>query len=572
MSWRTPITVCAALLAITAVVSMAGDDGAQQGALELEAQHTPARGPGRVVPGAVFRPLGDEHAQVPSSSGRTALARSAVDVAEGTRVVLVHGPHGEDISAALLEVEGVASRTVYTDAGGRARVALPLADSEDGSARLRVQAAGYRTAVVPIAAADDVPLVVTLEAGGALSGSVLWSNGAAASAGTTVLCWPAGDRPSVDEVLRVRAGGQSDALRVAQTDASGRFRFEGLRLRRDYELGSCCDGGLAVERIHDAQVGASDLLLELEPVVGASLELAAADGAPLRTCEGLFGGPAVWDPADARIGSFHFPDGAAEFAWIGGRELWLASAGGRDRYLMLYKGAELDSLDVAEGTFSIDVPGYEPVWSRFPLEPLSSDLHTRALVLTPDVQCWSSLELELDGVEGWIGARQRVQSRALGTLRLQDPVTMKSFAVALQPSPDGRWSFDQIPCGRYSVSLALRDWSGVIPEVHEPPVFVDIDEQGGRVSLALTGRGAGEVLVASADGSDYEGELVLLVKHGGPARFIRFESAPYVLGGLKEGAYDVSVQRIGHAPANGTPGSELYLAANTVSACMIHLE
>lgn len=514
----------------------------------------------RLVPGAVYRPA--EERRVVDAEPLDQRGASAAVTQE--QVVLVRGARGESIGAA--RVEPRVGRTVFSAADGRARLELPA-----GATRIRVRAAGYSDAVVELEEVADEPLVVTLADGGLLAGRVRWADGSVAAANTSVLAWRAGQRPSPAEVLRVREGEFSKDLRVARTDSHGRFRFDGIDAASGHELGAVCDGGLALRRVRDARAGDTDVELVLEPIVGAALELFDAEGGPPRAGDALFAGMAMWDPSDPHFAPCVAPEGGIELAWIGGVELQQLAAGGRDRYVMLYNVHPSAPFVQPEGSFSIAVPGYEPIWTRFPLEPLSSRLAVRELALERRTERFSSLEFTLDGVEGWISARGRAEQQAFGLLRLKGVDAHVEFEAALAANAEGRWTLHGVPCGRYEVSLALRDWSSVLPARGADPVIVEIDEDGGAARLSLAGRGAGEILVAQADGSDYAGELVLRVQQGEPVRYVRFESAPYVLGGLEEGEYEVFVERYGAHAAAGAPSAQLWLTADTVSVCMIHL-
>ena len=516
----------------------------------------------RLVPGAVYRPAA-ERRNVEVETLRRLDGASTLALEQ---VVLVRGSRGESIGAARLECEG--ARAVFSDGEGRARV--ELAQSAE-SIRLRVCAAGYCDAVVELAELVDEPLVVTLADGGHLSGRVRWADGSVAQQDTSVLAWRFGRRPSAEEVLRVRAGGSSPDLRVARTDAQGRFRFDGVDAMNAYELGAVRDGGLALRRERDARAGDSDLELVLEPIVGAALELVDAAGGAPRAGENLFAGMAMWDPSDPHFAPCAMPEGGIELAWLGGSDLQRLAAGGRDRYVMLYRVHENAPASQPEGSFSIAVPGYEPIWTRFPLEPLSGELTVRELELTGRTDRFASLDFSIDGAAGWISARGRADQRAFGLLRLKGIDAFVEYEAALSSNADGRWMLDGIPCGRYELSLELRDWSSVLPARDAQPVIVEVDADGGSARLSLAGRGAGEILVAQADGSDYEGELVLRVKQGEPVRYVSFQSAPYVIGGLEEGEYEVTVERCGAHAAAGAPSAQLWLTADTVSVCMIHL-
>ncbi|MCA8979837.1 MAG: hypothetical protein KDC14_07405 [Planctomycetes bacterium] len=514
----------------------------------------------RLVPGAVYRPSSERKVVAKAAASR----ESASALHE--QLVLVRGPRGESVAAARLE--SAAARPVFSDADGRARLELALSDEPT---RLRVRAAGYCDAVVELARLSDAPIVVDLADGGRLEGIVRWADGAPARANTCVLAWRSARRPGADEVLRVRDGDFSPDLRVARTDALGRFHFDGVDAASELELSAVCEGGLVLRRARGVRAGDAEVELVLEPVVGAALELRDAEGGAPRAGESWFEGIAMWDPSDPRLAPCPLPEGGLELAWLGGSPLQQLVAGGRDRYVMLYRAHDEVPYVRPEGSFSISVPGYEPIWTRFPLEPISDAMTVRELGLVRRTDRFAALEFSLDGVEGWMSARGRADQQAFGLLRLKGVDAHVELEAALRSNPDGRWKLDGVPCGRYELSLALRDWSSVLPGPSAETVIVDVDEDGASAHLSLAGRGAGEILVARADGSDYAGELVLRVKQGDPVRYVRFAAAPYVIGGLEEGEYEVSVERVGAHAAAGAPSAQLWLTADTVSVCMIHL-
>jgi hypothetical protein len=565
---RLPLFVAGGLLAAAALSTQWGE---RQDVAELSAETVEAREPGplmRLVPGAVYTPLRTSAALESNASRPNVAESSAARTIVREQALLVLGAEGEAVGAARLELERGGVRAVFSDAAGRARLSIT---KESAGARVRVRAEGYSDQVVELDAQQSDPLVVTLERGGSFSGDVHWSNGRAAAAGTVVIAWQEQQRPTLDEVLRVRDGGYSQALRVARTDAHGRFHFDGVSSSAAYELGAIYEGGLALRRERQVHAGDGNLRLELRRVLGAALELVDADGGAPRASDGLFAGTAMWDPSDGRLAPCGLPEDAVEMAWLGGAELHRAADVGRDQYLLLYELLGDAPAAEAESSFSIQVPGYRPIWTRFELEPVSSELRVRQLPLERVAERWAPFEFALEGVDGWFAERTRAEDSPFAVLRLRDLDSSADFEAALRPTRDGRWHFDAIPCGRYELSITLRDWSSVIPGASEAPLVVDIGEHGGVASLALEGRGAGEVLVSQADGSDYEGELVLCVKQGDPIRYLRFKRAPYVLGGLEEGEYEVSVASLGAQLTKEPTSSSLLLAADTVSVCLIHL-
>ncbi len=553
--------------AVATFVRVSADD-VQVEALTGAAPAVPVGELTRLVPGAEYRPT----RLAATNDERAAIDAPASEAAPRPARFEVVGTRGEPVAAARLSWERDASRAVFTDAGGAAASELP-ADAE--GARVRVSAEGYRTTVVELALADDGTQRIVLSDGGVLAGVVTRVSGAAAPEGTCVLAWPVGDTPDVVEVLRAREGGLTDALRVARTDAAGRFRFEGLERDAAFELAAVRDGEVATERLASARTGRVDLALELRPIVAAAVRLVDAEGGAPRASDGLFAGHSVWDPVEPDLHARHLPTDGVEVAWIGGAELADVARGGRDRYLMVYEPHGDAFARPANVTLSLRVPGYAPVWTSVPLERLDARLALRELPVERRAERWGHVDVAVTGAEGWIERSGEAKRRAFGLLRLVPEGDGETLSYALQPDPDGRWRVDGVPCGRYRVELALRDASGALPARGNEALVVDVAPEGAEVSLDLRGRGAGEVVVARADGSDYDGELVLLLRKGadgaGPVRFVRFEGAPYVFAGLEEGEYEVSVQTVGGMPAEGTPGSRMWLAENSLAACLIHL-
>lgn len=529
------------------------------GAPPRESETAPSLVPGwsRVVDGARFR------AAVPAAregSERREIARRG----EGVLTVIVRDDRNRPVPDALVALEERAP--VRSDEDGAARVRL---QSSRPDARLAVEADGYRRSVRTLPASTPERLTVELAPGGTLTGVAQWADGAPA-ADATVLCWPQDDPPSENEVLRAREGGASGALWTVRTESDGAFRVAGLDPTARYALGACATGGATLARESDRRPGESGLVLRLEPLVAAALELVDEHGGPLRACEGMFDEAAVWDPDAPSLAPVFLPEDAPETAWIGGSELARFGRGGRDHYLMLYR--VLGGPDTGRhGTFSIRVPGYAAVWTQVALEPLSPELRAHRLRLDSLAERWGALALELTDAEGWLSTRLGADAESIGSLRLTQTESLERYEVALPPSDAPRWTLDGIPAGRYRVQLALRDWYGVLPADGSPELVVAVDEDGGRARLSLAGRGAGEVVVAAADGSDYDGELLLLVEQDGPRRFVSFRSAPYVLGGLEEGPYDVRVARAGSRRLASAPATRLWLAEGTVSACLVHL-
>jgi len=565
---RLHLFVVGGLVAALALTSQWND---REVAGELDAPQAAVREPGplmRLVPGAVYSPLRERVAVESGTAAQSSIGDDVTRAVVREQALLVLGSLGEPVGAARLEFERGGVRPAYSDSAGRAQLSITKASS---GTRILVRAEGYADAVIELGEHQADPLVVNLEHGGVLSGDVRWSNGLSASADTVVLAWREQQQPSLQEILRVRDGGFSPALRVARTDAHGRFHFDGMASSASFALGAIRDGGLALQRVREARAGDGNLSLELQRVLGAAIELVDAAGGALRTNDGLFGSSAMWDPNDGRFAPRALPEDSIEFAWLGGAELHRAASLGRDQYLLLYEVFGDAPFAQAESSFSIQVPGYRPVWTRFELEPVSSALRVRELPLERVTDRWATLELSLEGVEGWLTARTRVEESAFAVLRLRAVDTDADIEAALRPTLDGRWRFDEVPCGRYELSIALCDWSSVIPSRDAAPLVVDIGEQGATARLSLAGRGAGEVFVARADGSDYEGELVLRVKQGDPIRYLRFKCAPYVLGGLEEGEYEVSVASIGMQLAEEAESSQLLLAADTLSVCLVHL-
>lgn len=565
---RLQVSIVGALISAFAIYSYVGEQE-QRPALGAPQQLDPQLSAlARLVPGAAYRPISERSAARVDEPRTHVSAPESVDHDFHTQAILVLGPQGEAVGAARVELERGSSGAVFSDAAGR--TSLQVADSTTGD-RLHVRAVGYGDAVVDFEAPSMTPLVVQLAYGGSVSGGVQWSDGTAAQADTVVLAWRRGQTPALDEVLRVREGGRSAALQVARTDALGRFSLNGLQSEVDYELGALREGGLALRRLRDVRVGDTEVQLFMQHVVGAALELVDADGGALQTSDQLFSGTAMWDPNSRALDPVAMPQESVEFAWIGGRDLWTAARGGRDHYLMLYEQRDPNALEPAGGTFSIAVPGYQPAWTSFALKPLSDEWQTQELALLREQTCLAALEFVLEGAEGWLPTRHLAAQRTFGILRLQSLDHTSGFEIGLLPTDDGRWNFDAVPCGRYELSLTLRDWASVLPAPDAAPVIVDISPTGGSARLSAGNRGAGEIIIAQADGADYQGEVVIQISQGEPVSFLRFDRPPYVIGGLSEGEYEVSVQRVGATPAVGTPSAQLLLAANTVSACMIHL-
>lgn len=378
-------------------------------------------------------------------------------------------------------------------------------------------------------------VVIAVDAGGLVSGRVVFPGGTPVPAGIHVLAWSMADTRPAREFA-------SDALHErdglhAVTSSDGRFEIRGFDRSQTYYVTAGGDGLMRKQPLRAIAPDAIDLSIEVDVAFGAVVSLLDAQShEPVRVPGSFWPFGAVKTRVDDATLT-HFVPGGAESILAGVDAKWFEH---RDSYSHHVTLCSSPSRRESVGPFTIhaELPGYEPVEAEFFAEPLSQGVHQVELLLTPRATHWGQLQVESVGIlaGGPVATRTRLPA---GFVVLRDE-RGGTLRYAMSELGTGHWTFEPIPVGQYRATVVLH--SGLTRLPPGEALSISIQSEPATLLFPVDQLGTVEVLVRDEDRATYTAAMTLDVeRQSGATHSVGFESAPYLVQGLTPGEYSIRV-------------------------------
>lgn len=468
-----------------------------------------------------------------TTSGSERLAASPPE--PRTRIVVL-GRGRDPVQGALVEAVREERRVWGARTGLDGSCEAPTALI--AGAALFAWAEGHSASSVLVDEDPGAEILLILEPGLRVCGRIVVAGGLPVPDGTRVVAIPSRHASSP---LRTLARSERDPRSLAaDVEPGGGFCLEGAVAGLRYRVYAGAPGWSVSRPKEGVEAGAEDLELELLRVFALELALLDARGGPPRSDPWLeqnfgigwrFGDPNVvglWpEPWIHLLAGVPDPPRRTPDPYL--RTLWLLAPGDRP------------TAGPIDATFHL--PGYARTPAVFLARPFlpGEPLPREEVILAPVAPDWGSLRIVVHGGPAEVAEAGYVRD-APARLRLERHSSeIWQLFLRLPPGPEGE-TFD-LPWGEYRWRYEGLDglWKypaeGPLPtvvigaepvtiEVHTPP--------SGRLRLALRG----------PEGLPHGAQALVRLGREGERRghqTFAFESAPYVIEGLPEGAWTVGV-------------------------------
>ncbi len=502
----------------------------------------------------------------------TDLGERRTDEAPGGTAVLVLDPEGRPAAGAPVwrsELPGDHRQAGVTDARGLLRI-WPIEHPTELRSHTS-EAYGILALGAPEPGIVARQLVLELQPGTRISGTLVDFRGRPLGAGIEVLAFPAELTQSGPRALERALASRGDVLRTT-SDAEGRFELRGLPPEQRWTLRAAGAGHL-LQSPAVAESGDLGLELRLLPVFVLSLDLVHADGSPASISPQLTTIEA--ESAELRAPELRVHPHVSHAARANGLDLYERGELPVHRRLFLMSAA----VDAAAGIpvrYKARFPGFAP-----------AEINVQA-VGAAEFSAGAAVLLELEPTGAGFGELLLIADGSTpgsltelpaGELRLSGLGRAETFTVPADPTglvqlrdlPDGTYA------ARFRVHHGLLSWPApgeLAPRVTIGPAPAD---------LHLESRPAGtlQLLPTSADGRPFAGTLTVgLVAEenvhpdeaGGlelaQVSVITLEQPPYLVTHVPPGDYYLDLM----APASSAAGQLIPLRVEDAASTQVPLE
>ncbi len=529
-----------ALLVVFALVdpSRVGD--------ELDVRDAPRAGaaPQRTVAGPESFDPGRERRH-DASLDASSTSSDGVDV-DSPHVIRFTNPQGSPVPfvAVFARSSNPSKPIAESDGKGLASLSLAL----EAPARFTASHLDYLVTEFSPVPSGGAPQDVVLDPGSSIQGHVRFVDGSAGFDDVRVLAAPFGRLPSPTQVERALDGAAdpTGSVRITEPDAAGRFTIRGLRVGRRYYVTAAGVQCLARSGLEGIEPSEDPVELQLDWLHGIRLHVAESDR-PLQVSASVQHARGV----QVQLPN-HLPPQRhweAALGWIPAEDLepepehdsvHLALGGGR-----LDLGAAL-KLDAS-------LPGYARATRFIALLPAVRHISVENVLLTPRGGGWSTLVVEVHGLEP-AGTEVPGSQGPAGVLTLFDGLE-PLYQVELRDLSAGARSRHSVPSGHYQASFRALAGRHRWPSSPDS-VSLDLTQAEAHLVLPLNRAcGALELSLIDRSGEPYEDRALIRLQREERSGYehVRFLRAPYAFHAFEPGTYAVAAI---NGPAFLAPGRE----------------
>lgn len=391
---------------------------------------------------------------------------------------------------------------------------------------LAARAPQYSVGFTAIGPNDPIEETIVLAMEGTIRGRVLRRGIRPPDTKTVVLAWRDGMRPAFAELQHVANGANLPSCAGCPVQPDGSFELRQLDTRGSYTLMACCLGQITDE-LSGVKPGPGEVDLVLERLYGVLIALRTQDGQAIESDTRLFGRGPVWSCNLMEATSITRPMSTLRIAGI---DDGLVGGEGRrlNEQLILYRCLGCNEAPVVD--YEVEVPGYQPVWTRVIASPVDNGIESATIRLSPVTVLSGSVTVECLGLP--IGSIQR--ERPLGIVRLTNERAKFNFGL-----PVAGCTIDMVPAGSYQWHFENRDWPFSFPTSDENVVI----GQDSRLTVDFSGRGSLQIELMRWSNAAYRGYMRFSMRSlsTNMKSILSYESQPYVVYGLAPGDYEISL-------------------------------
>ncbi len=458
--------------------------------------------------------------------------------------VLVLGTDDSPVPNAAVSVDGVntgksASRT---DTQGRCELDLGTAQPPN---YLVVVAAGWEAARQLIPASVPKELVVHLQVGVRLAGTVRWRTDQAIVEGATVFAWRDGCVPRREDVVAAGLGENRFGSRLMSTvtDKVGHFEFIALCRERGYTVSAITAGGISLQRVEGCNSARPQpVMIDLDAVFGAVVRLRSSEGGLPRCGKHVFGRGPAWEAIDDGDAIAQIPVECASLLPEDAREL--PSSVGFDRFVLL--SARERTRQSVGIEYAVELAGYQAVATRFEATQFDKSMPEYEVRLAPTATNWGAIEITCSGGVSTGIAPDSSSNNVLGTVHLIGESGDRWAVIVPKPCTDQPQTIDGIPYGTYQVYFQMRDRAWEYPPANAR-LTIDIGPRPFVFDIPMDPVGAVLLAVREPKGDDYDGELIIRLRCKSDNTYVAFNRGPFVLENLPCGDYEIAIERLAGA-------------------------
>lgn len=401
---------------------------------------------------------------------------------------------------------------------------------------LLVSADGFAIARQDLPAVVPEHIEVLLEEEAVIRGRVTGPGSAAPPAGTRVFAWSSASYPPTGRFALFLRG--APGTLHATVDAGGSFELRGVSPSRSYTLAAGAPGWCSVEPARRVLPGGEPVHLGLWRVYGCVLRAQSDRGTP-----------------PSHLGSIDttYPERRAwRVLQVPSLELCLAGIpdvpGVRDqgfydwRTHLVVLAAERDLPTLGGIGIRYDIPGFQETSVDLALPALEGSFPEKLVRLAPDTNALGSLRLRLTGIPAVEGYTVNYGTPPAHLELVGQDQPPRTFRVAIDPISARSVEVAGIPAGTYRVRLlpvgggAYPNRTGQTVRIHagpdHPELVLDLSTHGTLLlvdeHLDTTARRTALHVVARRSGGRLDAEFTISMP-------------PYVLSGLMEGTYDLTI-------------------------------
>lgn len=480
-------------------------------------------------------------------SVRSALPQEKPSLAVDAPVrIQVLGPSERPIQSAHVWSRSVYKEEIYSRLGLADSEGVVVVDSFKDE-RLLVATHPDFTAQEHRVSGSAPGSVILLRVGAAetIRGKVIDRQGNMVTSRPWILGHPDGSPPTKTQVHHaMRAAAPAGPAALTRADAEGSFVLQGLRPGVPYTLWVGGPGHGTPEPLRGVLAGTQDLAFEVSRTFAAHIHfLDARDGRPVRTDARLWGPGSpmwTWDPDD--VSSIGADSLVAVLLGVPLEFTERRLTEGRATVLLFADDQE--AMKPVAIQVSAALLGYEAKSASLTIPRYVGEISTVALYLDATTSAWGSVRITFQE----LGTRRGdlcTQVQAIGNLWLAPLRSGGAFAVPLGWFDGEELSLDGVPDDDYRITLSTQGgFAGFLPRTGP---MIPVRGEPTQVVFDLGAAAELELLVVASDGGLYSGELAIHLgradSSAGGGEFLSFRSAPYVLQGLLERSYTVTVFR-----------------------------
>ncbi|MBK7877159.1 MAG: hypothetical protein IPJ77_15680 [Planctomycetes bacterium] len=395
--------------------------------------------------------------------------------------VRVRSERGEAIEGARLFAPDLAADPMGTsDRAGDIELQLPEGDAT----AVVVAARGWRTVRVMLGPPLPAETTVVLGPEARLAGRVVWKGGEALSSPATVVAWPNGHAPGLDELERGLDGIPGSGVFVVLTDKGGTFELEGLDGAKSWTIMASTPGGLSRGGRLGRRAELGPVTVEVEHALAAIVSLRDPNLPGVATSEGVIGRGWAWY-YDGDSEETVTQDALHPLSLYFGtpRVQWARLASSNTMHVLLF-WSDVRRSELFPAVLEAELAGYAPIWTQVAAAPVGGLLPEYRIELTPTCTQRGSLELRFSGVSMDVRP-ESITKHLLGHLHMVSG-NGRELTIAVEKPASAVHVFSGVPHGNYRAHFQVEDCGLRLPggnesfavQVGAQPAVLRVDLRG----------------------------------------------------------------------------------------------